>query len=150
MATPNTKAVLSARRKDDRLLAWLRLVRVVKQARSHVEGPMGRSDLTGPQLDVLVEVGLAAGLNQDECASRLGVTKGNIAQHVARLEGRGLIGRRPEGRSKVLFLTEEGHAVVKAVVPAHDDGVRSVLESLSRTEVRQLGKLLRKVERGLT
>jgi DNA-binding MarR family transcriptional regulator len=38
------------------------------------------------------------GLTQQDLADALFVTKGNMTYHLCRMEGRGLVDRRPEGR----------------------------------------------------
>lgn len=135
------------RQRDPVLLVWLRLVRVVKKARHHVAGPVEKANLSEGQFDVLVEVGIHEGANQQECATRLAVTKGNISQHVSQLEARGLLLRSAEGRANALYLTQDGWRLLQDVMPAHDSGVRHMLGSLTNDELRQLGTLLTKIDR---
>src|SRR3712207_8018674 len=56
------------------------------------------------QFDVLAHVGAAEGITQQQLADSLLVTKGNIAQLLDRMQKRGLIERRPQGRINRLFL----------------------------------------------
>jgi predicted transcriptional regulator len=58
---------------------------------------------------------------QKELAERLLVTKSNVCQIVRRMEERGLVSRRQEGRAKRLFLTEEGHRLFEEVVPSQEE-----------------------------
>lgn len=150
MTPKHTRTLLVKRSKDPFLLTWLRLLKVVRKARHHVSGPLEAGGITGPQLALLVDVCLREGSNQKGCAERLQVTKGNIAQHLRRLEGEGLVERTSEGREKALALTPKGHCAVRSVVPAHDAGVRRILGGLSKSELRQLARLLRKIERALS
>jgi DNA-binding MarR family transcriptional regulator len=149
MTMTDTHSLLAARKKDARILAWIRLGRVVMKARSRITQQMVAHDLSPAQLQMLVQIGLAEGLTQHDCASVLAVTKGNVSQQVARLEASGLIERKTDGHSRRLFLTSQGRNVLHAVVPDHDDGVRAVLSSLSKAEVRQLSTLLKKIDRSL-
>ena len=137
------------RQRDPALLTWVRLVRVVKKARRHVAGPIEAAGLSGGQFDVLVEAGVHDGTSQQDCADRLGVTKGNVSQHVHRLEARGLLRRDADGRANALHLTPEGLAVMDRVLQDHDAGVHTVLGALTDDELRQLSALLRKIDQAL-
>ena len=105
--------------------------------------------LNNPQFDVLAHVGAAEGITQGELAGSLLVTKGNIAQLLDRMEERGWILRRREGRTNRLFLTGEGRRLFAEVVPAHEALVDERLSALSREEQQRLHELLRKLDRAL-
>ena len=108
-----------------------------------------RWGLSNAQFDVLAQVGASEGLTQQELADHLLVTKGNVAQLVARLEGRGMIERRPEGRTNRLFLAREGHKLFEKVVPAHEALVDQRLSALTKEEQKVFHDLLRKLDRTL-
>ena len=105
--------------------------------------------LNNAQFDVLAQVGAAEGLTQQELADHLLVTKGNVAQLVVRLEGRGVIERRPQGRTNRLYLTEEGRRLFEKAVPEHEALVDEHLSALTQDEQRALHALLRKLDRSL-
>ena len=105
--------------------------------------------LNNAQFDVLAHVGAAEGITQGELAGSLLVTKGNIAQLLDRMEERGWILRRREGRTNRLFLTGEGRRLFIEVVPAHEALVDEQLSALSRQEQQRLHELLRKLDRAL-
>jgi DNA-binding MarR family transcriptional regulator len=105
--------------------------------------------LNNAQFDVLAHVGAAEGITQGELAGSLLVTKGNIAQLLDRMEERGWILRRREGRTNRLFLTGEGRWLFAEVVPAHEALVDERLSALSREEQQRLHELLRKLDRAL-
>jgi DNA-binding MarR family transcriptional regulator len=65
------------------------------------------------------------------------------------MEGRGLVERRPEGRTNRLFLTGEGRRLFEEAVPAHEALIAERLSVLSPEEQRQLLELLRKLDRAL-
>ena len=50
---------------------------------------------------------------QQELADALLVTKGNMTYHLCRMEERGLMDRRPEGRKNRLYLTGEGRRLLE-------------------------------------
>jgi DNA-binding MarR family transcriptional regulator len=82
-------------------------------------------------------------------ARRLLVTKGNVAQLLSRMQRRGLIERRPEGRMNRLFLVDEGRRLFAEAVPAHEALVAERLSALSDEEQRHLLGLLRKLDHAL-
>lgn len=130
--------------------AWVRLLRVAQR----VERDLGvqlreRWGLNNAQFDVLAHVGVEEGIVQQRLADSLLVTKGNIAQLLDRMEKRGLIERRPEGRTNRLYLTEEGRRLFREVVPAHEALIAERLSVLSKEEQRLLSEILRKLDHSL-
>jgi MarR family transcriptional regulator, 2-MHQ and catechol-resistance regulon repressor len=106
-------------------------------------------DLSLAQFDVLAHVGASEGTSQQELADSLLVTKGNVCQLLDKMEGRGLILRRQEGRTNRLFLTEEGRRLFEEVVPAHEAAIAERFSVLSEEEQAQLYELLRRFDRAL-
>ena len=131
------------------VLAWLRLARVFQRLERALVQQLRAWDLSLAQFDLLAHVGAAEGLTQQELADRLLVTKGNVCQLLEKLERRGLVVRRPEGRANRLFLTPAGRALFQQVVPAHEDFVAAQFAGLSPAEQRQLLRLLRTLDRSL-
>jgi DNA-binding MarR family transcriptional regulator len=101
------------------------------------------------QFDVLAHVGASEGMTQQELADSLLVTKGNVCQLVHKLEDRGLISRHHEGRSNLLFLTDEGRRLVERIVPAHEALIAERFSIFTEREQTQLYELLRKFDRAL-
>ena len=139
--------LLAERKHDEAVVTWLRLVRLLKKTRRQVAGPVEAAGLSAGAFDLLVDIGERPGTCQQACGDRLGVTKGNVTQHLARLERRGLVRRNPAGRRNDLYLTEPGTFLLGSVLDAHDEGVRQALGVLSREDLRSLRALLRKLER---
>jgi DNA-binding MarR family transcriptional regulator len=106
-------------------------------------------DLSVGQFDVLAHVGVAEGIVQQELADSLLVTKGNVCQLIDRMEGRGLILRRREGRTNRLFLTDKGRRLFDEVVPAHEALIAERFSVLSPVEQGQLHELLRKLDKAI-
>ena len=127
----------------------MRLMRVFQKV-DRVSGERLRAwALSVGQFDVLARVGVAEGIVQQELADSLLVTKGNVCQLLDRMEGRGLILRRREGRNNRIFLTEEGRRLLDEVVPAHEALIAERFSALSRAEQERLHELLRKLDRAL-
>ena len=128
---------------------WLRLMRVYQKldraSGEHVKG----WGLSVAQFDVLAHVGAFEGMTQQELADSLLVTKGNVCQLVDKLEGRGLIFRRQQGRTNRLFLTDAGRQLFEEVVPAQEAMISERFSALSGEEQTQLHELLRKLDGAL-
>jgi DNA-binding MarR family transcriptional regulator len=131
------------------VLAWLRLLRVSQKVERDLAGQLKLWGLNNAQFDVLAHVGADEGVTQQELADSLLVTKGNVAQLLDRMEKRGMIERRPQGRINRLFLTNEGRRTFAGVVPAHEAMIDDRLSVLSEEERRQLFELMRKLDRAL-
>lgn len=131
------------------MVAWLRLLRVGQKVSRTLTEDLKRWDLNLAQFDVLARVGGAEGLTQQELAEALLVTKGNVCQMLDRLQKRGLLVRRPEGRSNRLFLTDEGRRLFEEVVPSHQALVARQFSVLSPEEQSQLMRLLGRLDRAL-
>lgn len=114
-----------------------------------MEGHLRQWHLSQGQFDLLAEIAADEGLNQQTCANRLNVTKGNIAQHLGNLEQRGYIEREKLGRDNVVSLTDEGIALFSTLMPAHDAYVKEILAPLTAEEMRQFAAILRKLDRSL-
>lgn len=132
------------------VVGWLRLLRVAQRVEKDVARGLARWGLSNAQFDVLAQVGAEGGISQQALADSLLVTKGNVAQLLARMEGRGWILRRPDGRANRLFLTEQGRRLFDEVVPEREDLIAAKLSVLSEEEQRQLHELLRKLDRSIT
>jgi DNA-binding MarR family transcriptional regulator len=137
------------RRLSPGLLAWIRLVRVFQKVDRISTDSLRPHQLSPAQLDVLAKVGSSEGINQQELADALLVTKGNVCQLLDKMEASGLLERHPVGRLNRLFLTDKGRQVFETVVPAHDALVASLFGSLNRAEQRELLQLLGRVDHTL-
>jgi DNA-binding MarR family transcriptional regulator len=131
------------------VLAWLRILRVVQKVERDLAGQLKLWGLNNAQFDVLAHVGAVEGSTQQELADSLLVTKGNVTQLLDRMESRGLIERRPQGRTNRLFPTDEGRRTFAGVVPAHEALIDEQLSVLSKEEQKQLLELMRKLDHAL-
>ncbi len=131
------------------LLAWLRLARVFQKVDRAATDSLRCRQLSPAQLDVLAKVGSSEGISQQELADALLVTKGNVCQLLDKMEGSGLLERRPDGRVNRLFLTDQGRNVHDQVVPKHDELLAQQFNALSDDDQRELLRLLRQLDHGL-
>jgi DNA-binding MarR family transcriptional regulator len=131
------------------VVAWLRLARVYHKVDRASAERLSAYGLSVGQFDVLAQVGTHEGITQNELAEKLLVTKSNVCQILGRMQQRGLVSRRQEGRAKHLFLTEEGRKLFEEVVPAQEDLVDRLLSSVSPEDHDLLAKTLGRVDRAL-
>ena len=131
------------------LLAWMRLARVFQKANRATSESLRYRQLSAAQVDVLAKVGSSEGISQQELANALLVTKGNVCQLLDKMEGSGLLERRPDGRVNRLFLTDQGRRVHEEVVPRHDAMLAAYFNTLSSQDQRQLTRILRQVDRAM-
>src|SRR3712207_6546191 len=131
------------------VLAWMRLARVFQRVERDWGEHLRGWDLNVAQFDVLARVGVSEGMTQQELADSLLVTKGNVCQLLDRMEGRGWISRRQEGRANRLFLTDEGRRLFDAVVPDHEALIAERFSALSPEEQDRLHELLRTLDKAL-
>src|SRR5262245_27343766 len=105
------------------LLSWFRLARTFQLVDRKTAEHLKEFDLTVAQFDILAQVGASEGMTQQRLADALLVTKGNVCQLLDRMEARHLVERRPaeSGRSNHVYLTAEGMALNRRVVPSQED-----------------------------
>ncbi len=131
------------------MVAWMRLLRVGQKIGRVLTEDLKRWDLNMAQFDTLARVGSSEGITQQELAESLLVTKGNVCQMLDRLERRGLLYRRPDGRANRLFLTVEGRRLFDEVILPHEALVAQQFSILSAEEQGALMRLLGKLDRSL-
>ena len=131
------------------VLSWLRLARVFQRIDQLSEEHLRPWGLSGAQFDLLVHVGGSEGITQQDVATALLVTKGNVCQLVDRMERDGLVRRVPYGRSNRLYLTDQGEMLFLKAVPVQEAAIQKSFSSLTRTEQLQLVALLRKLDHSL-
>ncbi|MGH9046535.1 MAG: MarR family winged helix-turn-helix transcriptional regulator [Acidimicrobiales bacterium] len=88
-------------------------------------------------------------LRMSELAQATSSSRSRLSHAMARLEAAGWVERRssPEdGRGEVAVLTSKGLAVLEAAAPDHVAAVREgLIDALSPSQVRELGRISRKV-----
>jgi DNA-binding MarR family transcriptional regulator len=148
--TDEMMSLVQERSRDPELLTWYRFIRVLRKITSLIDEPVQDLNVSRYQFDLLMQVAFEEGINQQTCAERMNVTKGNITQHVDRLEKGGLIQRQKEGRTNCLHLTKVGTDLVTNFMPVHDRRVKEILAVLSQEELLQFQSILRKFDRNLS
>src|SRR5215510_4079712 len=127
------------------VVTWLRLVRIFHKGERTLVGQLRCYDLSLAQFDVLVQLGAAEGITQQELADKLLVTKGNVTQLLDRMTSCGLLTRRQDGRANRLYLTAKGLRLFTEVIPAHEQEIARIFTALTPDELVTLATLLRKL-----
>jgi DNA-binding MarR family transcriptional regulator len=136
----------------DKLPAGADLFRAVMEV-AHLVGRAGAESLrsqgvTPPQFIILGLLAAEPMLSQQDIATRLHVTKGNISQIVATLEREGFLDRG-EGPRPGLKLTAKARQGLAALAPVHDRHMEACFGTLGGAERLQLLGLLHRVRRGV-
>ncbi len=126
---------------------WLRLIRLEARMQSAVGDRLRMIGVSIPQCDVLTTLSEQEGVNQQELAKRLYVTKGNISGLLDRLEAAGFVERRSlatDRRQYSIHLTDAGRAMADRAIAVQRQWLASTLGRLSATELDAIeGQLLR-------
>jgi DNA-binding MarR family transcriptional regulator len=125
------------------------MIRTFWTLQSKVEDSLKKHKLTLAQFDLLAMLLGLEGLNQQELADKLAVTKGNMVGLVNRLSRRGFVRRVPSRkgrRANVIRLTAAGRKLVRAALPDHLYLVSAMLSPLTSSEQEKLRTLLRRLD----
>ncbi len=132
---------------DRAMRVWLRLIRLEARMRTAISDQLRMIGVSIPQCDVLTTLSEQEGVNQQELAKRLYVTKGNISGLLDRLEAAGYVERRSlasDRRQYSIHLTDTGRATAAKAITVQHKWLASTLGRLGEAELDALeGHLLR-------
>jgi DNA-binding MarR family transcriptional regulator len=129
----------------DAFRVWLRLLRLGTRMRLAIDNRLKTLGLSGPQCDVLTTLTEQEGLNQQELAERLYVTKGNISGLIDRLAAAGLVERRSikgDRRTRSIFLTQNGRRLALEGIALQRHFTKETLGRLSDSEIAKFEAVL--------
>ena len=101
------------------LRVWFRLIRLEARMQAAVGERLREIGVSIPQCDVLTTLTEQEGVSQQELATRLYVTKGNISGLIDRLAEAGLVERRStasDRRQHAIYLTEAGRGMAEKAI----------------------------------
>jgi MarR family 2-MHQ and catechol resistance regulon transcriptional repressor len=133
------------------LNAYINLVRAANTVTAKAHGPLQDAGLTIGQfaaLDALFHLGP---MRQNELASKLLSSPGNLSTVLTNLQRRRLVNRvedTRDGRCTRVVLTDKGRKLIGGVFPHHAARLASVMQGLADDELHQLRVLCRKLGRG--
>ena len=130
---------------SDPLRVYFRLMRLETRMRTAVSEGLRQIGLSAPQCDVLTTLTEKEGVNQQELAGRLYVTKGNISGLLDRLEGAGLVERRStvaDRRQYEIYLTSAGRKAAERAIGIQHDLIGATLGRLPAKDLAAFESLL--------
>jgi DNA-binding MarR family transcriptional regulator len=132
---------------DDELGSWLSVVRLLTWLPWSIDQQLRRdSDLAMVEYQVLAMLSTSRtrSMRMSSLAEVTNASLSRLSHLVKRLEGRGLVYRRPDpddGRFTDAFITDEGFETIAEAAPAHVAHVRSlVIDVLSKEQLRLMGR----------
>jgi DNA-binding MarR family transcriptional regulator len=134
------------------LSVWVRLLKahalMLRALRRRLPGP-----LTLPQFDVLMQLHRRpGGMTSRELTRELLVTAGNVTGLADRLEGLGLVERRPvpeDRRAMRIVLTPRGRRVARQAIPRHRRDLEALLARVPSRDLARLRRLLGRLGRSV-
>lgn len=124
---------------------WFRFVRLETRMNTAITERLRDIGLSVPQCDVLTTLTEAEGVNQQDLAKRLYVTKGNISGLLDRLETAGLVERRSmaaDRRQYEIYLTPAGRTAAEKAIALQHALIRATLGRMPQSDLSTLEGLL--------
>lgn len=132
------------------ILIWFKISKIHSENIIASNRILKEYELTLAQFDVIAQLGIHQERTQSELTEKLLVTKANISQLLSTMEGKGLIKRRQEWKTKFVSLTKVGMKIHNRVVPLMENFQTQTFSSLTDEERSVLLDLLRKIEKTKT
>jgi MarR family transcriptional regulator, organic hydroperoxide resistance regulator len=125
---------------------WFRLIRLEARMQAAVGERLREIGVSIPQCDVLTTLTEREGVSQQELATRLYVTKGNISGLIDRLAEAGLVERRStasDRRQHAIYLTETGRAIAERAIAVQRRWIAATFGRMTEADLEALeGKLV--------
>jgi DNA-binding MarR family transcriptional regulator len=138
--------------RDDALVLWLRLLAAHRCLSETCERALQPFNLALPEYEVLQRVAQAGerGVRMQDLARLVLLTESGLTRLVTRLEGRGLLSRRPspdDQRGRLCGVAPAGVALVRSARPRFLRALEGALDesALTGPERTMLGRLLGKI-----
>lgn len=114
----------------------------------YLNNELKRFNVTSSQFIYLIGLYKKEGQTQEDLANHFFIDKGTVARGVKKLEDNGFICRRtdPENRRRyLLYLTEDGMALMPDIINIIKDWENSINEDLSNEEKERIKEILKKL-----
>jgi DNA-binding MarR family transcriptional regulator len=137
MATPKSE--------DPAVRVWYRCLRLETRLNMAVAERLREIGISVPQCDVLSTLTEFEGVNQQDLARRLYVTKGNISGLLDRLESAGLVERRStaaDRRQYEIYLTPLGREAAERAIAIQYELIRATFGRLPPGDLAAFENLL--------
>ncbi|MBF6339914.1 winged helix-turn-helix transcriptional regulator [Nocardia abscessus] len=136
---------------DDEQATWQAYVRLRQRLDGAISAGLAEDGLSLADYELMVALSAAPNgcLRAKELAAEVCWEKSRLSKHLARMDARGLVERRPaeeDARGIIVELTPEGRVALERAAPNHVDLVRRVfVEPMTSGEARVLRGLADKV-----
>jgi DNA-binding MarR family transcriptional regulator len=136
---------------DDEQATWQAYVRLRQRLDGAISAGLAEDGLSLADYELMVALSAAPNgcLRAKELATEVCWEKSRLSKHLARMDARGLVERRPaeeDARGIIVQLTPEGRVALERAAPNHVDLVRRVfIEPMTADEARVLRALADKV-----
>ncbi|NKY30772.1 MarR family winged helix-turn-helix transcriptional regulator [Nocardia gamkensis] len=136
---------------DDEQATWQAYVRLRQRLDGAISAGLAEDGLSLADYELMVALSAAPNgcLRAKELAAEVCWEKSRLSKHLARMDARGLVERRPaeeDARGIIVQLTPEGRVALERAAPNHVDLVRRVfIEPMTADEARVLRALADKV-----
>ncbi|MEU1997492.1 MarR family winged helix-turn-helix transcriptional regulator [Nocardia gamkensis] len=136
---------------DDEQATWQAYVRLRQRLDGAISAGLAEDGLSLADYELMVALSAAPNgcLRAKELAAEVCWEKSRLSKHLARMDARGLVERRPaeeDARGIIVQLTPEGRVALERAAPNHVDLVRRVfIEPMTADEARVLRGLADKV-----
>jgi MarR family transcriptional regulator, 2-MHQ and catechol-resistance regulon repressor len=134
------------------LKLWIVLARAYRSVLDYARQDIEARGLGMTEFAVLEALFHKGPLPLGELSELVLLTSGSTTYVADKLEGRGLLSRRPCSDDRRVIraeLTEQGRALIESIFPAHAEALRRALSSLDEAEKRQAVSLLKRLGRGV-
>lgn len=140
---------------DEEMRAWRGLVEVFLDLDASLEAELlERHGLSMGDYGVLVNLSEAPGERMRMCdlAARLHLSPSGLTRRLDGLVRRGVVAREPSAEDRrvtLAVLTPAGRQLLERAAPDHVADVRShMLDHLTRTQIRDLGRMMESLRKG--
>ncbi len=136
---------------DDEQATWQAYVRLRQRLDGAISAGLAEDGLSLADYELMVALSAAPNgcLRAKELAAEVCWEKSRLSKHLARMDARGLVERRPaeeDARGVIVQLTPEGRVALERAAPNHVDLVRRVfVEPMTADEAQVLRALADKV-----
>ncbi len=121
------------------------LLRRARQKSTEIFIEVCNGALTSVQYAVMAVIAARPGLDQSEIGELAGLDTSTAADVLQRLEARGLILRRADGRRRASEVSPKGHELIATLRPKIEQAQTRILAALTSREREQLLRLLSKM-----
>lgn len=137
-----------SRKEIDTLNAFIKMTRATESINNRLSRHLGDENLTISQFGILEALLHIGPQNQKELGKKILKSGGNITLVIDNLEKRNLATRKTDPcdrRAVIIELTEKGKTFIEEFFPKHVEKIVDEYSVLSPEELKELGRLCKKV-----